>query len=108
MNFTFLFFLNDLYVFLLFLQSFGIGFKKMHPDGSVRVHANDPQPIIRVKPSESSRYQRFGFVDAVLNLDPDGRLGLLSSDYRVCFPVVFLSVVFLCCLFFLLFCFSAV
>ena len=64
-------------------QSFGIGYKQVHPDGQVRVHSNDPRPVIRVKPDTSSNFRRYSFVDAVLSLDPVGRLGLLASDYKV-------------------------
>ena len=55
----------------------------LHPDGQVRVHSDDPKPIIRVKPSATSGFRRFGFVNAVLGLDPAGKLGLVASDYRV-------------------------
>ena len=66
-----------------FFQSFGIGYKQVHPDGQVRVHSNDPRPVIRVKPDTSSNFRRYSFVDTVLSLDPVGRLGLLASDYKV-------------------------
>ena len=55
----------------------------MHPDGQVRIHTDEPSPIIRVRPDTSSGFRRYGFVNAVLGLDPAGRLGLLSSDYQV-------------------------
>ena len=64
-------------------QAIGMGYLKLHPDGQVRVHADEPKPIIRVKPDSSSGFRRYGFVDAVLALDPVGRLGLEASDYRV-------------------------
>ena len=64
-------------------QSFGIGYIRLHPDGQVRVHADDPKPILRVKPDARSGFRRYGFVDAVLGLDPVGKLGLLASDYKV-------------------------
>ena len=70
---------------MFIFQSFGIGYKKQYPDGQVRVHTDEPNPVIRVRPDTSSGFRRFGFVDAVLNLDPVGKLGLLSSDYRVRF-----------------------
>ena len=66
-----------------FFQSFGIGYRQLHPEGQVRVHSDDPRPIIRVKPDADSGYRRYGFVDAVLGLDPVGKLGLTSSDYKV-------------------------
>ena len=56
---------------------------KSHPDGQVRVHAEDPRPIIRVKPDSTSGFRRYGFVDSVLGLDPAGKLGLVASDYQV-------------------------
>ena len=55
----------------------------MYPNGEVRVHSEDPKPMIRVKPDAASRYQRYGFVDAVLGLDPVGKLGLKASDFKV-------------------------
>ena len=67
------------------LQSFGIGYLRVHPDGQVRVHADEPKPIIRVKPSSTSGFRRYGFVDAVLGLDPLGKLGMLQSDFKACF-----------------------
>ena len=70
---------------MLLLQSFGIGYRKLHPEGQVQVHADDPRPIIRVRPDQKSGFRRYGFVDAVLGLDPVGKLGLVASDYRVCF-----------------------
>ena len=67
-------------------QSFGIGYLKLHPDGQVRVHGEDPRPIIRVRPDKTSNFRRYGFVDAVLSLDPVGKLGLHASDYKVILP----------------------
>ena len=69
-------------IFFLF-KAFGIGYKNLYPGGEVRVHGDEPKPVIRVKPSESSKYRRYSFVEAVLTLDPVGKLGLVSSDYRV-------------------------
>ena len=54
-----------------------------HPDGQVKVHADDPKPILRVKPDPTSGFRRFGFVDAVLALDPVGKLGLTAADFKV-------------------------
>ena len=75
-------FLVTLAEFLIF-QAFGIGYKTLHPDGVVRVHSDEPRPILRVKPDEASRFRRYNFVNAVLALDPAGKLGLTSSDYQV-------------------------
>ena len=47
------------------------------------MHSDDPKPILRVRPGETSRFERYSFVEAVLALDPVGRLGLVASDYRV-------------------------
>ena len=58
---------------------------RVHADGQVRVHGDEPKPILRVKPDSSSGFRRYGFVDAVLALDPVGRLGLDASDYKVNF-----------------------
>ena len=70
-------------IFLSYLfKSFGIGYQKLNPDGQVRVHADEPNPVLRVRPDSSSRFRRFNFVDAILTLDPTGKLGLLSSDYQ--------------------------
>ena len=55
----------------------------MYPDGQVRVHSEDPKPMLRVKPNLAAKYTRLGFVDAVLELDPIGKLGLKASDFKV-------------------------
>ena len=86
----------------------------------IRVHADEPKPVLRVKPDSKSNFRRYCFVEAVLSLDPAGKLGLLPSDYKVCcfiswslvspFVLFFLShsfLVYLLLLFFL-FCFSTV
>ena len=49
----------------------------------VKVHGDDPKPIIRVKLSATANFRRYGFVDAVLGLNPAGKLGLGASDYKV-------------------------
>ena len=64
-------------------QSFGIGYQTLNPDGLVRVHADEPKPILRVKPDAKSGFRRYGFVDAVLALDPVGKLGLTAADFKV-------------------------
>jgi hypothetical protein len=56
---------------------------RIHPDGQVRVQSEDPRPIIRVKPSSSAGFRRYGFVDSVLGLDPIGKLRLTAADYKV-------------------------
>ena len=56
----------------------------------MRIHADEPKPIIRVKPDSGARYRRYGFVDAVLGLDPVGKLGLSAADYRVRMLLLFL------------------
>ena len=81
-------------IFLFLFQSFGIGYKRLYPDGQVRVHSNDPRPIIRVKPDSSSNFRRYNFVDAVLTLDPVGKLGLMASDYKVSALVYYFSLCF--------------
>ena len=80
--------------FSVLFQSFGIGYKRLYPDGQVRVHSNDPRPIIRVKPDSSSNFRRYNFVDAVLTLDPVGKLGLMASDYKVSALVYYFSLCF--------------
>ena len=63
----------------------------LHPDGQVQVHSDDPKPVIRVKPDASSGFRRYSFVNAVLGLDPVGKLGLTASDYKVkCFGLLIL------------------
>ena len=69
--------------FCFLFKAFGIGYRKIYPDGMVRIHADDPKPMIRVKPSANSGFRRYGFVDAVLGLDPAGKLGLQASDFKV-------------------------
>ena len=69
-------------VFILF-QSIAIGYKSSNPDSIVSVHAFDARPNIRVRDSETGPFRRFGFVDAVRELDPVGALGLLDQDYKV-------------------------
>ena len=64
-------------------QAFGIGYRQVHPDGQVRVHSEDPKPSLRVKPDSVSRFSRYSFVEAVIELDPIGKLGLKASDFKV-------------------------
>ena len=82
-----------------FFQAFGIGYLKLHPDGQVRVHSEDPKPILRVKPDASSNFRRYTFVTAVLGLDPAGKLGLDASDYKVSLVHVhwFNGMLYICC-----------
>ena len=65
-------------------QSIGIGYKRAHPDCVVSVQGFDPRPNIRIKASDSVQsFRRYGFVEAVQELDPAGSLGLLDQDYKV-------------------------
>ena len=68
---------------VILFQSFGIGYLALHPNGQVRVYSDDPRPVIRVKPDANSGFRRYGFVDAVLGLDPVSKLGLTATDYKV-------------------------
>ena len=81
--------------FVINFQAFGIGYLKLNPDGQVKVHSEDPKPILRVRPDAHSRFRRYGFVDAVLGLDPVGRLNLQQSDYKVLILGFFNNVPFL-------------
>ena len=76
----------------MIFQSIGIGYKRANPASVVSVQGYDPRPNIRVKASDSpsQSFRRYGFVDAVQELDPAGTLGLLDPDYKVSF-VWFLS-----------------
>ena len=65
------------------LQAFGIGYRAVHPEAVVRVHSDEPRPILRLKPDPSSSFRRYNFVSAVLALDPVRKLGLTASDYQV-------------------------
>ena len=49
------------------------------------VHAYDPKPSIRIKASDQpdQSFRRYGFVDAIKELDPFGTLGLLDQDFKV-------------------------
>ena len=76
------------YLVLSSLQSFGIGYLRLHPDGQARVHSDEPKPILRVKPTAAAGFRRYGFVDAVLGLDPIGKLGMLQSDFKVISRIV--------------------
>ena len=51
----------------------------------VSVQARGARPWLRVKASDSPSqpFKRYGFVDAVKELDPSGALGLLDPDYKV-------------------------
>ena len=53
------------------------------------VEAFDPRPTIRVKPTDqqSAPFRKFGFVEAIKELDPLGSLGLLDSDFKVGFTI---------------------
>ena len=78
-------------------QSMGVGYKRANPAGVVVVQAYDPRPSIRIKASESAAsFCRYGFVEAVQELDPAGSLGLLNPDYQVCFLPLCFSLFFFC------------
>ena len=49
------------------------------------VQAFDSKPSIRIKASdqESLPFRKYGFVDAIEELDPIGSLGLLDPDFKV-------------------------
>ena len=49
------------------------------------VQAFDAKPSIRIKASDqpSVPFRKYGFVDAVEELDPIGSLGLLDPDFKV-------------------------
>ena len=68
-------------------QSIAIGYKRSYPNSVVIVQAFDPKPSIRIKPSETSSapFRKYGFVDAIKELDPVGSLGLLDPDFKVFF-----------------------
>ena len=67
-----------------FFQSIGIGYKRAHPACQISVQGFAPRPCLQIKTSGSSQaFRRYGFVDAVQELDPVGTLGLLDQDYQV-------------------------
>lgn len=70
-------------------QTIAIGYKQHHPSSVVVVQAYDPRPSLRIKATENSAFRRFGFVDAVKELNPVGSLGLLEPDFKVYFTVLF-------------------
>ena len=75
------------YFFLSFFQSIAIGYKRLHPSSVVIVQAFDAKPSLRIKPSEQSTapFRKYGFVDAIKELDPVGALGLHDQDFKVYF-----------------------
>ena len=80
-------------IFIFLFQSIGVGYKRANPASVVVVQAYDPRPSIRIKASESAAFRRYGFVEAVQELDPAGSLGLLDPDYQV-FVFCFLPLCF--------------
>ena len=78
-------------------QSIGISYLSSHPDGQVRVHAEEPKPILRLRPNLQSGFRRYSFVDSVLALDPIGKMEMTAADFKVRF-FLFLEcrIVFLC------------
>ena len=53
----------------------------------VTVQGFDPRPNIRIKASDDADLpsRRYGFVEAIQELDPIGSLGLLAPDFKVLF-----------------------
>ena len=90
-------------------QTIAIAYKQAHPESVVVVQAYDSRPGIRIKASDSpsQMFRRYGFVDAIKELDPVGSLGLLDPDFKVFdFSVSFLcgsSLIGWCALFFVSF-----
>ena len=89
------------------LQSIAIGYKRAYPQSVAVDQAFDSKPSIRIKASDqpSVPFRKYGFVDAVEELDPIGSLGLLDPDFKVidlfvnfplCFKFVFVSFCFFC------------
>ena len=84
------------------LQSIAIGYKRAHPQSVAVVQAFDAKPSIQIKASDqpSVPFRKYGFVDAVEELDPISSLGLLDPDFKVidlfvhfplCFEFVFFA-----------------
>ena len=68
-----------------FKQSIAIAYKSANPECVAVVQAFDPRPHILVKASDSSSvpFRKYGFVDAIKELNPSNSLGLLDPDYKV-------------------------
>ena len=54
------------------------------------VQGYDPRPSIMIKASDNPDlpFRRFGFVEAIKELDPVGSLGLLAPDFKVRSPML--------------------
>ena len=84
-----LMFASDLVIHVCFSffssQTIAIAYKQAHPESVVVVQAYDSRPGIRIKASDSpsQMFRRYGFVDAIKELDPVGSLGLLDPDFKV-------------------------
>ena len=70
---------------LFSFQTIAIAYKQQNPASITVVHAYDPRPSLMIKASDSpsSIFRKFGFVDAIQDLDPLGSLGLLDPDFKV-------------------------
>ena len=82
-------FASDLVIHVCFSffssQTIAIAYKQAHPESVVVVQAYDSRPGIWIKASDSpsQTFRRYGFVDAIKELDPVGSLGLLDPDFKV-------------------------
>ena len=73
------------FCFSVLSQSIAIAYKRQNPASVVVVQAYDPRPSIKIKAADDADlpFRRFGFVEAIQELDPAGALGLLPPDYKV-------------------------
>ena len=71
--------------FLFLFQSVALAYKRQHPASVVVVQAYDPRPSIMIKASDTPdlAFRRYGFVEAIQELDPIGSLGLLAPHFKV-------------------------
>ena len=85
-------FFKFFFFFLLikFLQSIAIAYKRQNPSSIVSVQGYDPRPSIMIKASDNPdlSFRRYGFVEAIKELDPVGSLGLLAPDFKVRSPML--------------------
>ena len=81
------------FVSVLFPQTIAIAYKQAHPASVVVVQAYDSRPGLRIKSSDSpsQMFRRYGFVEAIKELDPVANLGLLDPDFKV------FTCLFVCC-----------
>ena len=54
----------------------------------------DSRPTLRIKASDSPDlpFRRYGFIEAIQELDPIGALGMLAPDFKVSFSEFFYDV----------------